>query len=53
MENIDQDHKKEDLAAIKERLRGGKITKDDLKVLQSLIERAEKSTQLIRAAIVE
>jgi hypothetical protein len=42
-----------DLAGIKERLRQGKLSQDDIKSLESIVTSAEEATRALRAAIVE
>jgi hypothetical protein len=44
---------KVDLDAVKSRLKAGKLTADDLRVLETLVTRTEAATKMLRAAIVE
>jgi hypothetical protein len=38
---------------IKENLKAGRLDKEDLRALESLVERTEAATRKLRAAIVE
>jgi hypothetical protein len=42
-----------DLAALKQRLKSGKVTTEDVKCLEELVEKTEQSAKNLRAAIVE
>lgn len=42
-----------ELSQLKSKLKAGKLTAEDLNALKGLIERAEKATTNLRAAIVE
>lgn len=42
-----------DLKAVKDRLKAGKVTREDLQVLTNLVERTEQAAKQLRAAIVE
>jgi hypothetical protein len=42
-----------DYAAIRERLRQGSITPEDLRVLEGLVEEVERASKALRAAMVE
>jgi|GEM_PF-5744856 len=53
MASRDKDQSWDDLDEVKKRLKAGKLTQDDLDVLEDLIKRAEESTKKLRAAIVE
>lgn len=44
---------KNDLVAIKERLRAGKLSQGDIETLESIVVSAEKSIEALRAAVVE
>ena len=44
---------KNELVAIKERLREGKLSSQDIKTLESIVVSAEKSIEALRAAVVE
>jgi hypothetical protein len=43
----------ERLSDIKEKLKAGRLEKEDLQALESLVERTEAATRMLRAAIVE
>ena len=47
------EHSDHDLKAVKDRLKAGKVTREDLQVLTNLVERTEKAAKQLRAAIVE
>jgi hypothetical protein len=42
-----------ELAELKKRLKAGKLEGNDLKILESLVERTEQATRKLRAAVVE
>ena len=47
------DHSREDLSKIKERLRAGRLTKEDISTLESIVLKAERAIGGLRAAMVE
>jgi hypothetical protein len=43
----------DELAALRERLKAGKVTREDLQVLADLAERTEQAAKQLRAALAE
>jgi hypothetical protein len=51
--NVRKDLTDAELAAIKKKLKAGRLDKEDLEALEALVERTEHATKKLRAAIVE
>jgi len=50
---MEHEHNDERLSRVKANLKAGKLERDDIQVLEAIVERTEAAARQLRAAIVE